>query len=126
MHELKCIQAHPMGGTQLAQQLREWRYGHDDAGQLGASSHRKASRTLVEVRCALRTRHVLLRRACVCRCTRDAHACRALAQLCVRVLARGIAAGRLELLEHGPWVPVEFLEAAMRTASGTHVAPSCA
>ena len=71
MHELKCIQAHPMGGTQLAQQLREWRYGHDDAGQLGASSHRKASRTLVEVRCALRTRHVLLRRACVCRCTRD-------------------------------------------------------
>ena len=38
----------------LAQQLRVWRYGHDDAERLGASSRRGASRTLVEVGCAVR------------------------------------------------------------------------
>jgi hypothetical protein len=40
--------------TALAQQLRVWRYGHGDAERLGASSRRGASRTLVEVGCAVR------------------------------------------------------------------------
>jgi H+/gluconate symporter-like permease len=40
----------------------------------------------------------------------------------VRALAKEIAAGRLDLLEHGPWVPAEFLEATMRTATGSGTA----
>ena len=40
----------------------------------------------------------------------------------MRALAKEIAAGRLDLLKHGPWVPVEFLEATMRTATGSGTA----
>ena len=40
----------------------------------------------------------------------------------MRALAKEIAAGRLDLLEHGPWVPAEFLEATMRTATGSGTA----
>jgi len=39
--------------------------------------------------------------------------------LCVRAFARGIAAGRMELLEQAAWVPTEFIEQALRVATGT-------
>jgi len=40
-------------------------------------------------------------------------------QLCVRAFALGIAAGRMELLEQASWVPTEFIEQALRVATGT-------